>query len=69
MFAKVITHGATREQARTRMIDALKGLVVEGVPTTTALHLAVLQHPEFIAGTYDTRWLERNLDALTGRSS
>jgi acetyl/propionyl-CoA carboxylase alpha subunit len=69
MFAKVITHGATREEARTRMINALRELVVEGVPTTTALHLAVLRHPDFIAGTYDTRWLEHHLDALTGSPS
>lgn len=69
MFAKVITHGADREQARLRMIDALENIVVEGVPTTTALHLAVLRHPDFIAGRYHTRWLEDHLDALTGSPS
>ena len=69
MFAKVISHGATRAQAIDRMIDALRGLVVEGVPTTIPLHLAILDHADFRAGRYDTRWLEANLDALLATPS
>ena len=64
MFAKIIAHGATREEAIARMIGALEATEVEGVATTIPLHLAVLRHPRFVAGDYDTRFLEDNLDGL-----
>ena len=50
------------------MSDALRGLRVEGVPTTIPLHLAILDHADFRAGRYDTRWLEGRLDALLASS-
>lgn len=59
MIAKVIAWGEDRAQALARMEGALRGMVVEGVPTTIPLHLRVLAHPDFRAGTYDTAWLER----------
>lgn len=62
MFAKIITHGADREQARTRMLAALDQLEVQGVPTTAPAHKAILKHPDFISGQYDTRFLERAID-------
>ena len=43
---------------------ALQALEVQGVPTTIPLHLAILRHADFRAGTYDTRWLEAHLDGL-----
>ena len=64
MFAKVISHGADRQQAIDRMVAALQALEVQGVPTTIPLHLAILRHADFRAGTYDTRWLEAHLDGL-----
>ncbi len=69
MFAKIISHGATRDQAIDRMVEALGALEVKGVPTTAALHRAILRHPDFRAGRYDTGWLEPNLDALLGRAA
>lgn len=64
MFAKIISHGDSREQAIDRMIAALSEMVVEGVSTTISLHIAVLKHPRFRSGDYDTRFLEENLDTL-----
>jgi acetyl-CoA carboxylase, biotin carboxylase subunit len=61
MVAKVIAHGATREQARLRLSSALNEVQVEGVKTNLALHRAVLAHPEFIAGGMDTGFLGRYL--------
>ncbi|MCK6507940.1 ATP-grasp domain-containing protein [Myxococcota bacterium] len=58
MIAKVIAHGADRPQALARMDAALAGMVVRGVPTTIDLHRAVLAHPRFVAGDYDTAFLE-----------
>jgi len=64
MFAKLITHGADRTQARARMTAALDALVVEGVPTTAALHRTIIDHPDFASGQYDTRFLERELEGM-----
>ena len=55
LIAKVIAHGATREEAIATMLRTLAESKVEGVPTTIPLHLAVLASPEFKAGKYDTR--------------
>jgi acetyl-CoA carboxylase biotin carboxylase subunit len=51
----VIALGETRDEACERMLRALQGLVCEGVPTTVAMHRAILSSPEFRAGDYDTR--------------
>ena len=64
MCAKIITQGATREEARVRMLEALGGLVVEGVPTTAALHRAILEHEGFRSGDYHTGYLESELASI-----
>ena len=61
MFAKIITHGPDRATALARMRGALDRLEVGGVPTTAALHRAVLDQPAFVGGHYDTGFLEREL--------
>lgn len=55
LICKVITSGDTREQAVARMIEALEGLTCVGVPTTIAMHLAILRSPAFVTHAYDTR--------------
>ena len=55
LLAKIITRGATRDEAADRMIAALDALVCEGVPTTAPMHRAVLASPAFRSGAYDTR--------------
>ncbi len=57
MIAKLIVHGATREEALDRMCRALRELVVEGVPTTARFHLALARHPLFRAAEIDTSFL------------
>ena len=57
MIAKVIAHGPDRATAIARLQAALGSLVVEGVPTSTAIHLRVLSEPVFQSGAYDTAWL------------
>jgi len=34
------------------------------VPTTAALHAAILRHPDFRAGRVDTRFVEREMERL-----
>jgi len=50
MIAKLIVHGADREQARRRMLRALDEFVIEGVKTLLGFHKALLMHPCFIEG-------------------
>ena len=59
LLAKVIVHGSTREEALARMRNALSSFVLEGVHTTIPFLLQVLDHPEFVAGEVDTKFLER----------
>ncbi|OUM84812.1 MAG: acetyl-CoA carboxylase biotin carboxylase subunit [Bacillus thermozeamaize] len=58
MIAKVITWGRTREEAIARMRRALEEFVIEGVETTIPFHLQVLNHPKFLAGDINTKFLE-----------
>jgi len=68
LVAKVVAWGADREEARHRLIRALRETVVEGVATNVGAHLAILEHPDFAAGTHSTRWVDERLD-LSGVTS
>ena len=55
MIAKVIAHGATRDEARERLARALDETVALGVPTNKAFLAAVLRDDEFARGGATTR--------------
>lgn len=59
MVAKVITHGATREEAMARMRLALSEMIVDGISTNIPLHREILEDPAFQAGGVDIHHLER----------
>jgi acetyl-CoA carboxylase, biotin carboxylase subunit len=59
LIAKVITHGATRDDALARMRLALSELRIEGISTNVPLHRAVLEDAGFRAGGVDIHHLER----------
>ncbi|MGB7323864.1 MAG: acetyl-CoA carboxylase biotin carboxylase subunit [Rubripirellula sp.] len=59
MIGKLIIHRPTRAEAIATMRRALAELQVEGISTTASFHDKVLQHPEFVAGTHDTKFVER----------
>ncbi len=59
MVAKLIVHAADREACLMRLKRALDEMVVGGVTTTIPLHQALLEAPEFRAGEYSIKWLER----------
>jgi acetyl-CoA carboxylase, biotin carboxylase subunit len=61
LIAKVIVHSRTRDRAIARMRRALESMIVEGVKTTIPLHLKILNDPDFIAGNFSTRFMERFL--------
>jgi acetyl-CoA carboxylase biotin carboxylase subunit len=59
MVAKLIVHGATREECLMRLRRSLEEFVIEGIDTTLGLHLRLIEAPDFANGTYDTHWLEK----------
>jgi acetyl-CoA carboxylase, biotin carboxylase subunit len=61
LIAKVVVHSRSRERAIARMRRALESMVVEGVKTTIPLHLKILNDPDFIAGNFSTRFMDRFL--------
>lgn len=58
MIAKLIVHGATREEAIARMKRALAEFSIEGVKTTIPFHQRVLKHEKFIDADFNTKFLE-----------
>jgi acetyl-CoA carboxylase biotin carboxylase subunit len=59
LLAKLIVHGENRHVALARLRRALNEVVVEGIKTNVDLHKRVIDHPDFIAGRFDTHFLER----------
>jgi len=59
LLAKLIVHGSTREEAIARMRNALSSFILEGIHTTIPFLQEVMDHPDFIAGEIDTKFLER----------
>jgi acetyl-CoA carboxylase, biotin carboxylase subunit len=61
LIAKLITFGADRNEAIMRMRRALEMFIVEGIHTTIPLHRRILADPDFQAGNFDTKYMERLL--------
>jgi acetyl-CoA carboxylase, biotin carboxylase subunit len=61
MIGKLITHGATREQAIARMRVALSEMNVEGIKTNTALHSDLMADLAFQQGGTSIHYLEQKL--------
>ncbi|WP_428249060.1 acetyl/propionyl/methylcrotonyl-CoA carboxylase subunit alpha [Ferrovibrio sp.] len=57
MIAKIIAHGASREEARRRLIRALEDTVALGIETNRGFLLDLLRHPGFAAGAATTRFI------------
>jgi geranyl-CoA carboxylase alpha subunit len=60
MLAKVIAHGTNREDARTRLVQALRDTVVLGPTTNRHFLIRLLEHPEFAAGKATTAFLGKH---------
>lgn len=61
MIGKLITHGATREQAIARMSIALSEMVIEGVQSNIALHRDLMEDENFKVGGTSIHYLEQML--------
>ena len=58
MIAKLITTAQTREEAIFKMKRALDEFVIEGIKTTIPFHRQLMEHPDYIAGNYTTKFME-----------
>ena len=62
LIAKLVVHGASRNECLLRLRRALEEFVIGGIDTTLPLHRRLIVEPDFINGNYDIHWLENFLD-------
>ncbi|HSW23413.1 MAG TPA: acetyl-CoA carboxylase biotin carboxylase subunit, partial [Burkholderiaceae bacterium] len=67
MIAKIVSHGATRDEARRKLIAGLADTVALGVKTNQALLARCLAHPVFAAGGATTAFIGQHADTLLRR--
>ncbi|MGI9134504.1 MAG: acetyl-CoA carboxylase biotin carboxylase subunit, partial [Rhodoferax sp.] len=57
MIAKLIVHGKDRNEAIAKMREALNGFVIRGVSSNIPFQAALLAHPKFVAGDFNTGFI------------
>ncbi len=67
MIAKIVSHGATRDEARRKLIAGLADTAALGVKTNQAFLARCLGHPVFAAGDATTAFIEQHAAALLRR--
>ncbi|HEY3927040.1 MAG TPA: acetyl-CoA carboxylase biotin carboxylase subunit [Candidatus Koribacter sp.] len=63
LIAKLVVRGRDRHEAIQRMARALDMFIVEGVFTSIPLHKKIMADPDFQAGNFDTKFMERFMPA------
>jgi propionyl-CoA carboxylase alpha chain len=57
MIAKLIVHGKDRNDAIAKMSEALNGFVIRGISSNIPFQAALLAHPKFVAGDFNTGFI------------
>jgi propionyl-CoA carboxylase alpha chain len=57
MIAKLITHGRDRAEAIAKMREALNAFVIRGISSNIPFQAALLAHPRFVAGDFNTGFI------------
>lgn len=57
MIAKLIVHGKDRNEAIAKMREALNSFVIRGVSSNIPFQAALLAHPKFVAGDFNTGFI------------
>ena len=57
MIAKLIVHGTDRNDAIAKMREALNGFVIRGISSNIPFQAALLAHPNFVAGDFNTGFI------------
>ncbi|HEY7842252.1 MAG TPA: acetyl-CoA carboxylase biotin carboxylase subunit [Bradyrhizobium sp.] len=65
MIAKIISHGANRDEARGKLICALEQTIAFGVTTNQAFLMSCLRHPAFAKGEATTAFISRHRSELS----
>ncbi len=60
MIAKLIVHGKDRMEAIAKMREALNGFVIRGVSSNIPFQSALLAHPKFVSGQFNTGFIAEN---------
>ncbi|EFQ62162.1 acetyl/propionyl/methylcrotonyl-CoA carboxylase subunit alpha [Pseudomonas lactucae] len=64
MQGKLIAHGATREEARRKLLRAVEDSVLLGVTTNQRLLAELLKHPDFIRGDFSTAFIADHFNVI-----
>jgi propionyl-CoA carboxylase alpha chain len=57
MIAKLVVHGTDRGDAIAKMREALNGFVIRGISSNIPFQAALLAHPKFVAGQFNTGFI------------
>ena len=60
MIAKLIVHGKDRNDAIAKMREALNGFVIRGISSNIPFQAALLAHPKFVQGDFNTGFIAEN---------
>ncbi|HRA13062.1 MAG TPA: ATP-grasp domain-containing protein, partial [Giesbergeria sp.] len=60
MIAKLIVHGTDRNDAIHKMRAALNGFVIRGISSNIPFQAALLAHPKFVSGDFNTGFIAEN---------
>ncbi len=63
MICKLIVHGKDRLEAIAKMREALNAFVIRGVSSNIPFQAALLAHPKFVAGDFNTGFIAENYAA------
>ncbi|MGU3305083.1 acetyl/propionyl/methylcrotonyl-CoA carboxylase subunit alpha [Pseudomonas sp. M5A4_2d] len=64
MLGKIIAHGATREEARRKLLRAVEDTVLLGLTTNQQLLVDLLRQPDFIAGDFSTGFIAEHFNEI-----
>ena len=60
MIAKLVVHGHDRLDAIAKMREALNGFAIRGISSNIPFQAALLAHPKFVAGNFNTGFIAEN---------
>ncbi|MGB3124958.1 MAG: acetyl/propionyl/methylcrotonyl-CoA carboxylase subunit alpha [Pseudomonas sp.] len=69
MLGKIIAHGATREEARRKLLRGVEDTVLLGVTTNQRLLIDLLKQPDFIAGDFSTAFIGKHFSDISRQTA
>ena len=69
MLGKIIAHGASREEARRKLLRAVEDSALLGVATNQRLLIDLLKHPDFINGDFSTGLIAEHFSVISQQTA